>query len=273
MLMIFHLPPPLATTAEHGFTLIELLVAMALSIIVLLALLAILEFSVGQETRISDRVQADRTGRLAMTTMVNELHSSCTGFGTTAIQAPASTPTSPLASSGSYDLWFLSAYGNASSGKALLTSVTEHDINWTKTSTSKAGSLPLGTLTDYSFASTGGSSPNWEFPALTVANAKKSVLATNLIPVQVAKVSQPIFHYFKFTTPESGTLVELKPEGVIIPTAATANEVVKVTIAFEQAANDGNTAKGYTPVAFNDSVVLRFNPAETGPEAEDQPCA
>ena len=142
----------------------------------------------------------------------------------------------------------------------------------------KPARCPCGTLTDYAFPSTGGSSPNWAFPALTVTNAKKSpnslrVLATNLVPVQVAKVSQPIFHYWKYTTPESGTLVELKPEGVVIPTAATANEIVKVTIAFEQVATDANTSKGYTPVGFSDSVVLRFNPAETGPEAEDQPCA
>ena len=114
-----HLPPALTPTAEQGTTLIELLVAMLSAMVVLGALLAILEFSTGQETRISDKVQADRIGRAAMARVVDELHSSCTGFGATAIQAPTSTPKSPLLSSGPADLWFLSAYGNASSGSAV----------------------------------------------------------------------------------------------------------------------------------------------------------
>src|ERR1700759_2993057 len=84
---------------EHGMTLIELLVAMVLSIIVVGALLAILEVSLRKGTRITTQVQSNRSGRLALTKIVEELHSSCTGLETTSIQAPSSTPESPLASS------------------------------------------------------------------------------------------------------------------------------------------------------------------------------
>src|ERR1700740_3101773 len=144
--------------SERGFTLMETLMAMVTGVIVTGALLAILEVSLRQQTRITDHAQADQIGRTRMNNIVDALHSSCTGFSATAIQAPKETPASPLAVTGPVNLWFLSAYGNSSSGAAVLTGVTEHDVNWTSTGTSNTG-LPLGTLTDYSFASTGGTSP------------------------------------------------------------------------------------------------------------------
>ena len=62
---------PTSPRAEHGFTLIELLVAMISALVVVGGLLAILEFSLRQETRISDRTQANRIGRIALTKIVD----------------------------------------------------------------------------------------------------------------------------------------------------------------------------------------------------------
>src|SRR5271167_605218 len=110
---------PLTPAAEHGTTLMELLVAMICSIIVLGALLAILEFSLGQESRIADAVQADQIGRTAMTGIVEDLHSGCAGNGATAIQLPSPTPTSwtaPLEPTNRVNLWLVSAYGSTSAG-------------------------------------------------------------------------------------------------------------------------------------------------------------
>jgi prepilin-type N-terminal cleavage/methylation domain-containing protein len=251
--------------AEHGFTLVELLVAMVLSLIVGSALLAILEFSANQEARISDRVQADRIGRVAMANVVDELHSSCTGFGAIAIQGPSSAVTAPLKESGALDLWFLSTYGTATSGNAAPSSVIEHDIHWTSTGTSNTG-LSLGTLTDYRFASSGGSSPSWKFPQFKIANATSTrTLATNVITN-----AGVVFQYYKFSTPSSSALVEVAPAQV--PAAAAANEIAQVTIGFVQAPTGGDTRKDRTS-SFGDSVVLRFNPAETGAEAANVPCA
>jgi Tfp pilus assembly protein PilW len=257
---------------EHGTTLIELLVAMVCAIVVLGALLTILEVSFGQETRIADTVQADQLGRTAMTEMVEELHSSCTGFGATAIQAPSTTPTSPLASTNALNLWFLSAYGNTSSGEAVLTGVTEHDINWTSTGESKTG-VPLGTLTDYSFASTGGSSPNWVFPELKVANAKSKILAKNVSPLQVSKVST-MFQYAKYdntsTDKTYGELITVSASEAA--TAAKNKEIARVTISFTQAPESKNTEEGRT-AKLTDSVLLRFEGSETSSEAVNNPCA
>lgn len=247
--------------AEQGMTLIELLVAMTLSIIVIGGLLATLEVSLRQEARISDRVQADRRGRIAMSNVIDQLHSSCTGLGTTAIQAPATTPSAPLESSNGLNLWFISAYGESTSGAAVITSVFEHDIHWEKTEESNTKES-LGTLTDYYFESTGGTAPNWTFPALSVANAKTKVLATNVIPPS----GNSIFNYYTYNT--SGALAS-----TAVPlTASTAPSVAKVTINFTQAPEKVDMRSDRT-APISDAVLLRFNPAETGTEAENAQCA
>jgi hypothetical protein len=261
-----HLPPALDADAEDGFTLVELLVGMVTAIIVVGAVLGVLDFALRQQSRITDRVQADQIGRLAMANMIDELHSSCTGFGATAIQAPGTTPTSPLASTGPVDLWFLSAYGNPSSEKAVLGSVTEHDIHWASTGTSNTGES-LGTLTDYAFASNGGSAPGWTFPAPTIANAQAHRLAASVIPGKIAGVST-IFQYYKYNS--SGQAMALS--AAELPAATANKEVAKVTISLTQAPEDGDTRTGRL-ASLSDSTVLRFNSTVNSPGAENLPCA
>lgn len=252
--------------AADGFTLIELLVAMICGLIITGALLAILEFSLKQNSRISDRVQTDRVGRIALSKIVDELRSSCTGFGATPIQAPSTTPSSPLAATGGPNLWFLSAYGNATSGKAVITGMTQHDINWTQTS--ESGSEKLGTLTDYSFTGS-GESPAWTFPALNTGNATAKVLAKNVSPLE----GTTIFKYYKYdTNPKNATYGEpvLLSSGELPPSAATAKTIAKVEVAFKQAPENGDLRSGHT-TNFSGSVVLRFTPPESG--AEGAVCA
>jgi Tfp pilus assembly protein PilW len=251
--------------SEQGFTLIEMMVAMVTGVIVIGGLLMILEFSLTSQARISDRVQADRVGRVAMSKIVDELHSSCTGFGGTAIQAPSTTPTAPLEKSGPLNLWFLSTYGTASSGNAVPSSVVQHEVKWTSTGTSNTGES-LGTLTDYAFTSTGGSSPNWKFPTLTVANASAKVLAKNVIPPTVSGASA-IFQYYKFASGQPSAIAAAQ-----VPAAAAANEIVKVGITFTQAPEGADT-RANRAVPFSDAVLLRFNPTELGAEASNPPCA
>jgi Tfp pilus assembly protein PilV len=269
-------PRPNSPIAEHGFTLIELLVSMLCAIVVIGGLLAILEFSLRQETHISDRVQADRIGRTALTHIVDQLRSSCTGFHTSAIQAPPTTPESPLSSSGPLNLWFVTGYGNASSGEAALSAVTLHDINWASTGTSDSG-LSLGTLRDYSFTGS-GTAPNWTFPVLKTSNAATTVLAKNVIPPVVGGVPT-IFGYERYDNNSKnatdGELVEIAPASLPL-TTALAEEVAKVSIGYTQAAESGQTGVsrgGARTTNLAGSVVLRFDPTETGAEVENEPCA
>jgi Tfp pilus assembly protein PilW len=256
---------------ENGFTLIEMLVAMLSATIIMIAMIGLLVFTTNQASRISERVQADRIGRTAMTRITDELHSSCTGFGTDAIQGPSSTPTAPLEATGALNLWFISAYGSPSSKEAVQTTVYEHDIRWESTGTSSGGEK-LGTLWDDRFESKSGTGPGtsagkWEFPALEKTKAKATILAKNVIPMSVSGTST-IFQYYTLSS-ETGAYKLLTEK---ISAEATANTITKVTISFKQAPEGGETKLGRT-VPFNDAVVLRLNPTETGTNAKDEPCS
>lgn len=247
---------------QRGFTLIEMLVAILAGVIVVAATLAILDFSARQTTRITDSVQSNRIGRNALNAMLEELHSSCTGFGATAIQAPSTTPVSPLASTGGSNLWFLSAYGNPTSGEPSVSNVVQHDINWTATGSNGAGEQ-IGTLRDYTFTGS-GSAPNWSFPALTTANAGVKVLATNVMPLSTST----LFRYYRYDTNAAnvetyGKTIEVPPAEV--GTVATNQKIAEVKIAFKQAPEKGDTRSGHT-TTFNGAAALRLTPPETGSE-------
>lgn len=258
---------PLAPGAEDGITLIELLVSMLLSVVIIAGLVAILVVSLRQSSRITNQVQANRTGRVTLTKMLEELHSACTGLNTPPIQAPSATPSSPLGASNATNLWFVTAYGNKTSGEPVIKEVIQHDINWTAVKTSNTG-LSLGKLTDYSFPSNGGEAPIWSFPAPNVANATAKVIGTNVIQPSVS-TSNPtgaVFQYSTYNT--SGQLVS-----VPVPlTTTTAKTVAKVAISFTQAPETSDTRTGRTTV-LSDSVLLRFGTSETGTEAESPPCS
>ncbi len=252
---------------ERGLTLIELLVAMIIGLIVTGALLATLELALKQNSSISDRTQADRAGRTAMNAILEQLHSSCTGFGATAIQGPSTTPVSPLASTGGANLWLLSAYGNSTSGNAAVSSIVQHDINWTSTGTSNTGES-VGTLTDYAFTGS-GESPSWTFPTLSTTNASAKVLAKNVVPL----TSGTVFHYWRYDTTLTdstyGELIEV-PASEIASFTAT-KKIAQVTIAYKQAPEKSarsevaNTREGHT-ATFTGSAVLRFTPPESATE-------
>lgn len=262
---------PSSVADELGTTLIELLVAMVTAIVVLFALLAILQFSTNQDARISDRVQANRLGRVAMAKIVDELHSACTGFEATAIQGPSETPASPLATTGATDLWFVSDYGNTNGGSAADTEPIEHDIHWAATGAKTPTGQALGTLTDYRFTRIGGSPSKWEFQPLTLANetADTHVLSTNVI-APTLPATATLFHYFKFESPATSKLVELTTAQAA--TAAGKGEIAKVSINFTQAPEARDTTPS-SAVSLSDSALLLFSAPETGTEAENTPCS
>jgi type II secretory pathway pseudopilin PulG len=257
---------------ERGFTLIEMMVSMTAGVLVIGGLVAILGISLRQNARISDRVQSDRLGRTALNKVLEQMRSSCTGFGSSSIQAPSTTPTSPLAGTGPLNLWFLTAYGSASSGEAAIKGVTQHDIVWTSTGTSNTGAA-LGKLTDYSWKSTGGEPPNspWAFNAvLSTATATNTrVLATNVIPAEASTV----FHYYRYdTTSTNTTYGDLVPlaSTELPPTSTAAKKIAQVGIAYKQAPERGDTRQGHT-TSFSGAISLRLTP--TSSVAEGTTCA
>lgn len=221
--------------------------AMVTGIIVTSALLAILEFSLREQSQITDRTQANQIGRTAMSNIVDELHSSCTGARP--IQEPSTLP-SGLEKTSINNLWFISSYGTENSGKPLIEEAYEHDINWTLKETDSSGNK-LGTLTDYSFKSiSGNSQTGWIFPT---TYTKKRIISTNVIAA-----TSGIFKYYKYNS--SGQLTEILPSAELpLSTATAAENVAKVAVNFTQAPEDAEVSNGRT-AAFSDSVVMRLDP-------------
>lgn len=262
--MLLRLPSLPDPRSERGFTLMETLVAMVSGVVVTGALLAILEFSLREQASITDRAQADQIGRTAMSNIVDELHSSC--VGATPIQAPSTTPLSPLEKSNGVNLWFVSAYGASNSGEPLIEKVTEHDINWIATKKSNTGKQ-LGKLTDYSFSSSSGNArEGWTWPTLSVAEAEAKhtarLLASNVIPPE----SGSLFQYYKYEANSAsstyGQLVKVG-SGELPLTAASAETIAKVAINFTQAPENNDTRTDRT-APFSDAVVMRLSPTTSG---------
>jgi prepilin-type N-terminal cleavage/methylation domain-containing protein len=265
---------------ERGFTMIEMVIAMACAAIVVAALAAVMQVALDQSTRLSDVTAADQIGRGAMNQIVEELHSSCTGFEATAIQVPSGTVTSPLTKLNATSLWFLSAWGTGTgSEESFYKKMYEHDIAWEKTG--EVSGKKLGKLVDYRFANTGEQvSGVWPFPALTSENATPkggTILAENV----VYPSEGGLFTYYQLANSSSKAGVKKLSSESEIQTVAgeKTNGIGKVEIHFSQAPptdkNNGRptavVAEGHT-VPFQAAVVLRFNAIEPESEEIDKPC-
>jgi type II secretory pathway pseudopilin PulG len=162
---------------EDGFTLIELLVAMISGITVMLALVAVLAFSTRQETHLANVSQATQLGRIAMTKVVDELHSACL--------APGFAPI--LENSGPNELRFVNSYGK----EAVIskTEVAEHRIVWNE---------KAETLTDFTYLATKEETwPHFKYSE-TATPANGVLIAKHVTQLETEGKKLPIFQYFSY---------------------------------------------------------------------------
>jgi prepilin-type N-terminal cleavage/methylation domain-containing protein len=261
---------------ESGFTLIELLVAIVAGVIVTGALFAILEVSVHQTSRVNDRVQASQTGRIAMTRVVDELHSACI--------AREFAPV--LAKSKFNELRFVSAYGEEPVIKS--TEAFEHRIIWAKTYTSTSTTLTYtfatypnpGYLLDSTHnAQTTSTWPKFKFEE----NPAKTVRVSEYVYEQVKTKEEgvPLFKYFKYSTKATtgteeaaSSLTEIKPSEISATeglTEAQAKTVAAVQITFLQAPADNYTLLSRS-AELSSSVGFAFTSPHTEATVQDTAC-
>lgn len=243
---------------EHGFSLIELLVAMISGIVVCFALFAILNFATDQTAHLTGYAQATQQGRIAMTKIVDELHSTCVTPGFAPIQVGSSAT----------ELRFVNAYGEeAVLSKAQL---NEHRIVWSK---------EAETLTDYTYKAVKEISwPNFEYEAKPVASV---LIAHNVSQSEAGGEKIPIFQYYSYTAKysESATagLSTLSTKPLVTPlTKETAPTAASVLISFNTGPSDGTTAKGALGKGVNatlqSQVTLSFTVPISNSEVVDAPC-
>jgi type II secretory pathway pseudopilin PulG len=229
--------PTTALHAEHGFTLVELLVAMVSGMVVIIATLSILDISIGQSARITERVDADQRGRLALEKVMLELHSSCIADPFTPVQE-GSTATA---------IGFISQAG----GQASFTTVTKHQIK-----------LEGAKLTDASFVSNPLEGTTITFPG---SATKTETLLTGVSQSKEAgEKVVPLFKYYKYEGSELAKTEETTPLS-----KADAAATAEVTVSFTTAPSSGRTQADRT-VDLTNTAVLRYDPASAA--GSNTPC-
>jgi prepilin-type N-terminal cleavage/methylation domain-containing protein len=242
-------PPSLSRTSlssEHGFTLIEMLVTLVTGIVVLLATYFVLDVSIRESSRLSERVDADQRGRIAMEKILQELHSSCVASGVTPVES-GSTSTK---------LEIISQTGN----ETVFPHVTKHVIQYVPST---------HTLTDESYVSIAEKNPHgeWEWP--TTANSSQTIL-TGIAPSTEGSgehiTTVPIFEYYKY---EGGNL-STTPISESELSSGSANETAAIAVRFTAWPSSERTT-GARTVDLADTAVLRFDPASA--TGTNMPCS
>jgi prepilin-type N-terminal cleavage/methylation domain-containing protein len=224
---------------ERGFTLVEMLVAVVLGVIVMMALFAILDFSINQSGRIAEKVDADQQGRIAMEKLTLELHSSCVAALVTPVQA-GSTDTA---------IQFISVPGS----QAYLPTAELHYVR-----------LAENELLDSVFKSNGGEPAAWTFPSVTSTPTSQQTLIDTVSQSQSGEppTTVPIFQYFRYyrSSDPGAVLGEINPKPMSTPLSSEdAQATAEVTVSFTANPTTGQTSNGRA-ADLSDSVLLRFNP-------------
>jgi prepilin-type N-terminal cleavage/methylation domain-containing protein len=233
-------------TSERGFTLVELLVSMAMSLVVLIAILSLIEVTTRGSARVAGRVEADQKARTVLQNLMDELHSTCV--------APNVLPV--VASSNGYvsddnNLVFLEQTGSPVSPTP-----DEHVV-----------SLANGTLTERIYPSTGGTAPNWTFA--TTPSSTRQLLA-GVGPASVGGSTVPLFQYFAYSGAQLST-TPLPTQGGL--SASDASRTVAITVSFSASPGSNAAQDQQASVSVSDTVVMRLSPASEAATEVNPPCA
>jgi type II secretory pathway pseudopilin PulG len=228
--------PPSHRPGERGFTLVEMLVAMVSGMVVILATLSILDISISQSARTTERVDANQRGRLAMEKILLDLHSTCTSYRTTPVEEE----------SNSTKIVFLSQTG----AEASFANIVKHVISLTEE----------GKLIDTYYVSNAGSGPNWSFPATPTGTQTLLTGVTQSVDLS-SGATIPVFRYYKYVEGN------LSANPLPVPLSnSNAEETAEVTVSFTAApsftayhASAGT--KSDRAVELSDTAVLRYDPA------------
>jgi hypothetical protein len=222
---------------EQGTTLVELMVGMAAGMVVLSALTLVIVVTLHGSARVSARVEATQNGRIAVTNLMEELHSACV--------APKVAPV--LEKSTGTRLIFIHA--ERGQGAAVAPNPTKSEVV-----------LENGTLTQYDRVATGGTAPNWTFSGTTTSRR----LMTNVGPISG---SSSIFSYFAY---QNGALATVLPNPEL--TSTQASSVIDVQVALTAAPGRTPVADAGASSSVQDSAMLRLTPPSFNEQAVSLPC-
>ncbi len=223
---------------EGGTTLVEVIVGTAVGMVVLYALTMVILTTIHGSARVSARVHATQNARIALTNLMEELHSACLAPKITPIQA-GSTGTSLDFVHGS------PTEGSAPAPKPIRTVVT----------------LNQGTLSKSDYAWASGATPQeWTFSNTPTVRQ----LASN---VGAVPPSSSIFTYYVY---EKGNLVPIQ-QGTTLTTEAAAS-TVQVRVALAVSPSSTPIDDENAPASIQNSATLRLTPPSFNESAPSPPC-
>ena len=245
---------------ERGFTLIEMLVALIAGTIVSGAMAAIVIVSVHFNSNLTDRVDANQQGRVAMEKIVQALNSACVASDVPPIYASGETTGTSTPSDGTH-IFFVSSLTDAA-----LINPNLYEI-----------ALTGGSLVMYTFPWASGSAPSATNPTPWAFSSSPSPAGGFTLLQHVAQTvsggtTVPVFQYFGYptgSTSGSGTISVNENAGNGTLTSGAA--VSEVVISFSALPSDNNTATGRATDLTN-TVVLRLTPASSATTAANAPC-
>lgn len=249
-------------TPEAGFTLVELLVAMTAGLVIVFAAFALVDLSITQGSRVSDRTAATGASQSAMAHLDRELNSGCLTGDVSPIQGATAAGITPIVNSDANDLVFVTGVGDGQNGTP-----TEHVVTFKN-----------GKLTDTWYANTGGSPPDIQDASTWTFSPTKagSIVLLNHV---IAQPGVPMFQYYSYSNPANTTANSLLGAASItaLPLITTwpstaanaAGSIAQVKIAWTALPTDGWNDP-YRDATMSDSVVFRLTPAS--PTSTNLPC-
>jgi Tfp pilus assembly protein PilW len=220
---------------ESGTTLVELMVALMTGLVIISALTMVILTTLHGTNRVSARVHATQRARLAVTQLMEELHSACV--------MPEIAPIKE--GSEGNKLRFVHQTGSAVAPTPVLSEIIYSG----------------GTLTQSDFASTGGTSPNWTF-SKTASSTK-----TLLTDVSPTPPSSSIFSYYAYS---GGTISETPQETPLSEVGALLT--VEVHAALTAEPENTPVADAGAAASIQNSTTLRLTPPSFNEGSPARPC-
>lgn len=258
-----------ARNDQRGFTLMETLVAMLTGLVVIGALFAILETSVKQTSRLSQLAQATQTGNIAMTHIVDELHSACLAEGFAPVQK-GSTASKLILQDGYFPEKIKEA------GKEPEYSFVRQDTIEYSPSESR--------LTDSTLKAS-GEAESGVYP--TSKSTATSVLLAEKVSEVEAKSEPAVFKYWTYATSSTTSTSEAAATLQLIKaseigseglTSAQAKAVAAVSVSFSTAPSEKKevrlttAAESGLPNALSTETVFAFNAPNSEAKVTAGPC-